>query len=131
MPSRTFRHDASIEDIKSEASPLLQQNRKSKLAGLRNADAKGQFYSKFYLFITLFMCLMMLRMNFYIGTISKQLNHLESAEDSKYLIEFFDLALPLGGVVAVPAIGYLLDKFQIHVSIYTVSTMATIFGIFK
>ena len=70
----------------------------------------------------------MLRFNFYIASVDDQLNQYvpEYASDLKRL---YDYMLPLGGIVAVAPIGWLLDSFAIHVSFILLFVMGLAFGL--
>jgi FtsH-binding integral membrane protein len=95
---------------------------------------------------------MMLRMNFYIGTVKDQIYELfpdpaqrtdigkTSARPKKhmpyfvslvYLAETFDLLLPAGGLVAVPVVGWLLDHVNHSTTFFIVITFSLLFGILR
>ena len=86
-----------------------------------------QITSTPYLLLVLLMCVYMLRFNFYIASVDDQLKQYlpEQASDLKWL---YDLMLPLGGVIAVAPIGWILDTFAIHNSFILLLLMGMSFG---
>lgn len=62
--------------------------------------------------ITCFICFFMLRLNFYINSVEQQISNI-AGQDSAYtttaLSIFFNIALPAGGIISIPLIGYILD----------------------
>ncbi|KAK6866652.1 Protein FMP42, partial [Candida tropicalis] len=62
-----------------------------------------------FVLTTLFSIIMMLRINYFVATIGTQYQYIfGSIEISDSLNKFFDIALPLGGIVSVPFIGLFL-----------------------
>lgn len=70
-----------------------------------------QMLSPWYILIALFTIVQMTRINYFVATIRPQYEYLLGSVSKAILVnEFFDIALPVGGICAVPFIGMLLDK---------------------
>ena len=83
-----------------------------------------------FILITLFTVLQMTRFNFFIATIYSQYVYmLNSTEAAIKVIEFFDLALPIGGLVTVPFIGALLDHTSTVAVLNLLVLLSTIIGV--
>lgn len=77
---------------------------------LHGVPASKQVRTPWFVLITLLTVLQMARMNFFISTIWTQYRYmLNSWSKASRINEFFDIALPIGGIAAVPFIGVLLD----------------------
>lgn len=70
-----------------------------------------QLKSPWFLLMTVFTTIQMLRINYFVATIRAQELYLYGDEEIATKINhFFDFALPLGGLVAIPFIGLILDN---------------------
>jgi hypothetical protein len=70
---------------------------------------------------------MMLRINYFVATLRSQYSYLLTPHTAKTINAFFDIALPIGGLISVPFIGTFLDTFQTRtVLLILVSTASTI-----
>lgn len=89
-----------------------------------------QFRSPWFVFITLFSVVQVLRVNYFISTIRPQYEYLLSSHDqAKQLNHLFDFFLPLGGLVAMPFIGLILDHAALFNILLLLAIGATVFGI--
>lgn len=78
---------------------------------LHNKSAKEQMLTPWFILLTLLTVLQMVRMNYFIATIKEQYTYmLDSVDLATQVNEFFDWALPLGGVLSTPFLGALLDN---------------------
>jgi hypothetical protein len=69
-------------------------------------------------------------MNFFIATIWTQYRFLlDSIDLADRINAFFDVALPIAGVAAVPFIGSLLDNLPVAAVLALVVTISTVIGI--
>lgn len=108
------------ESIASEIDLLLgpkggerhqkREEKKKDISGvwgaLHGKSAKQQLMSWWFVLITAFTVIQMTRINYFVATIRPQYTYLlGSYEDAIEMNNFFDIALPLGGLVAVPFIG--------------------------
>ncbi|KAI7286276.1 MFS general substrate transporter [Hortaea werneckii] len=97
---------------------------------LHGRTALEQITTPWFLLITLFTMLQMLRINYFVATLRTQYTHLlHSAELATHVNEVFDIALPLGGIVAVPFIGLILDKTSTPFVLGLLVTIATAIGV--
>ncbi|KAK5107136.1 hypothetical protein LTR62_001694 [Meristemomyces frigidus] len=77
---------------------------------LHGWPAHRQMLTPWFILISLITVLQMLRMNFFIASIRTQYEYMLGSERAgRQINSFFDYCLPIGGVVATPVIGILLD----------------------
>jgi hypothetical protein len=70
-----------------------------------------QIKSPWFVLITMFTVVQMTRINYFVATIRNQYKYLlGNAVLAEHVNDFFDVALPLGGVISVPLIGHVLDN---------------------
>lgn len=106
---------AQIEDERHVASGIW--------GVLHGLPAHQQMLTPWFVLILLLTVLQMLRMNYFIATIRAQYRFmLGSEEHAEAINDFFDVALPIGGIVATPFIGILLN----NVSVATVLAVSTV-----
>ncbi|EXJ54670.1 hypothetical protein A1O7_10011 [Cladophialophora yegresii CBS 114405] len=97
---------------------------------LHGLPASKQIRTPWFILITLFTVLQMARFNFFIATIwSQYVYMLNSAAEATKLIEYFDLALPIGGIATVPFIGALLDHTSTVAVLNLLVLLSTIIGV--
>jgi MFS family permease len=97
---------------------------------LHGLPASKQVRTPWFILITLLTVLQMARMNFFIATIWSQYRYmLDSPSKASQVNEFFDIALPIGGIATVPFIGLLLDSTSTVVVLGILVFMSTTFGI--
>lgn len=86
--------------------------------------------SPWFVLITLFTVVQMTRINYFVATIRTQYTEMLHSHDKAVQInEFFDFALPLGGVIAVPFIGLVLDHTSTPFVLGLLVTLATAIGV--
>lgn len=96
---------------------------------LHGKTAGEQMRSPWFVLITLFTVIQMTRINYFVATIRPQYEYLlGSYEKAVEVNTFFDIALPLGGVIAVPFIGLILDNFSTTFVLGMLVTIATMIG---
>jgi len=72
----------------------------------------------------------MLRMNFFIATIRTQYEYMLASERAaRHINDFFDIALPVGGVAATPMIGLILDNTSTAGMLVVLVSLITAVGI--
>ncbi|KAF3160753.1 hypothetical protein TWF106_004075 [Orbilia oligospora] len=97
---------------------------------LHGKTAREQITSWWFVLITAFTVIQMTRINYFVATIRPQYTYLlGSYEDAVEINNFFDIALPMGGLVAVPFIGALLDRTSTTFIIGLLVATATAIGI--
>ncbi|MCJ1245952.1 hypothetical protein MMC30_003156 [Trapelia coarctata] len=113
------------ESVLSELAPLLgkdgedkqqrQEQRKKEVSGvwgaLHGKSAFQQIKSPWFMLITLFTVVQMTRINYFVATIRPQYEYMLGDYDlAEQVNNFFDIALPLGGIISIPFIGLILDN---------------------
>lgn len=132
------------QSISEEVSLLLDKStnaKRQKLQESKNAKsgvwgamhgytALEQIKSPWFVLITLFTVIQMTRINYFVATIRPQEQYLlGSPERAKTVNDFFDVALPLGGVLSIPFIGTILDKTSTPFALGFLVVAATIIGV--
>lgn len=139
--SARARRESVIEEItellgsKKGQNQIKKEAEKKKSSGVWGAmhgqTAGEQIKSWWFVLITLFTVIQMTRINYFVATIRPQYEYLlGSYEKAVQVNTFFDIALPLGGVIAVPFIGMVLDNFSTTVVLAGLVSFATAIGIF-
>ncbi|KAM0746826.1 MFS general substrate transporter [Meredithblackwellia eburnea MCA 4105] len=96
---------------------------------LYGQTAAQQIKSKWWVLLTLFVCIHMTRINFYVMSIDSQLEYyLGDAVLAEKLTIFFTICLPAGGAVAIPFIGLLLDYRPFMDVLGVLMAMGILFG---
>ncbi|CCH59184.1 hypothetical protein TBLA_0B03430 [Henningerozyma blattae CBS 6284] len=94
-----------------------------------------QIYSPWFYMMLIFASILMLRINYYVATVySQELYLLGDAKLASKFNAIFDIALPLGGIVAIPVVGMILDNLTtLHslVTLFIVSIIVSILGLIK
>ncbi|SPQ18209.1 967c146d-b306-4efe-8dbe-2347e593ce2e [Thermothielavioides terrestris] len=96
---------------------------------LHTLSASEQLKSPWFVLICFFTAVQMTRINFFISTIRPQYDYLLGSPDAaEALSNFFDVALPLGGILAIPITGYVLDRIHNPNILVILTGGATIIG---
>lgn len=100
---------------KSKIEIITEQQLYKKSNGIfgvmHNFSAGQQIKSGWFILVQIFTILCMLRINYFVATVRSQHEYLlGSYEQALRVNNIFDIALPLGGVIAIPLIGLLLDN---------------------
>lgn len=97
---------------------------------LHGMSAHKQMATPWFILITLLTVIQMLRMNYFIATIHAQYKYmLGSAENAERINDFFDVALPVGGILFTPIIGALLDRLSVPAMLAVIVTFITVIGV--
>ena len=137
---RRQRRESVVSEItellgsKSGTKQVKQEERKQRISGvwgaLHGRTVKEQITSPWFILITLFTVIQMTRINYFVATIRPQYQHLFSSYPKAVEINnFFDVALPLGGVISIPFIGLLLDNTSTVFVLTCLVTIATTIGV--
>ncbi|KAL8856276.1 MAG: hypothetical protein Q9178_007113 [Gyalolechia marmorata] len=110
------------------------EERKKRISGvwgaLHGQSAFQQIKSPWFILITLFTVIQMVRINYFVATIRTQYQHLLSDDEEAVQVNnVFDVALPLGGVAAIPMIGLVLDNTSTPFVLTLLVSVATGIGI--
>ena len=110
---------AQIEDLvggpleREDRAHLVEQRQvTSGIWGmLHGLPAHKQMLTPWFILLLLLTTIQMLRMNYFIATMRAQYRYMLQSEDAAEEINhFFDVALPIGGIVTTPFIGLLLNN---------------------
>ncbi|KAA8651384.1 uncharacterized protein ATNIH1004_000266 [Aspergillus tanneri] len=97
---------------------------------LHGQPAQKQMVTPWFILIALMTVLQMLRMNYFIATIRSQyLYMLDSELQAERLNHFFDIALPVGGVISTPFIGLILGRLSVPATLATIVLFTTGIGV--
>ncbi|CCE82004.1 Piso0_002693 [Millerozyma farinosa CBS 7064] len=97
---------------------------------LHDFDVIDQLKSKWFLLMTAFTTIQMLRINYFVATIKSQELYLYKDEEVAATINhFFDIALPVGGILSIPFIGLLLDNLRTNIVLTILSVVSVVIGI--
>lgn len=97
---------------------------------VQGLPASKQLLTPWFFLIAIFTIIQMLRINFFIATVRQQyIFLLDSVSDAATVNSFFDIALPAGGVIAVPFIGFLLDNTRTVTVLSVLVSIATVIGL--
>ncbi|OBA23919.1 hypothetical protein METBIDRAFT_38364 [Metschnikowia bicuspidata var. bicuspidata NRRL YB-4993] len=116
--------DALKQPYALEGEEFLIEHSGGIFGVLHGFSAAYQLKTPWFFLMCLFTTIQMLRLNYFVATVGSQYSYLlDSISQSANLNRFFDIALPLGGIVAIPFIGIFLDYCS------TVVVLATLLGV--
>ncbi|KAB5551260.1 major facilitator superfamily transporter [Coniochaeta sp. 2T2.1] len=129
---------AGLEELLGSAKADRQaarEERKNEISGvwgvMHNAGVFEQLRSPWFVLICLFTVIQMTRINYFVATIRPQYENLfHDKEAAVEINNFFDLALPLGGIISIPFIGAILDRTSTVTVLAVLVTCATAIGAF-
>lgn len=137
---RSIRRKASLASIQQVLGTQEQREEHEKKeeeikvasgvwGALHGMSAWKQIQTPWFILITMLTVLQMARFNFFIATIWTQYDYmLQSPKLATKVNEFFDLALPLGGMLTVPFIGLILDNLSTVTVLSLIVLMSTVIG---
>ncbi|RMJ26903.1 Mfs transporter [Aspergillus sp. HF37] len=125
--------DEVIGDESERKSRLEQEEERQATAGvwgaLHGKPAHQQMATPWFILITLMTVMQMLRMNYFIATIRAQYEYmLDDAHRAIEINHFFDVALPVVGMISTPFIGFLLDHFSVPAVLGVIVLLTTAVG---
>jgi MFS family permease len=98
----------AVEQVQKEENT---RQRSGVWGAMHGKTVTQQIMSPWFVLITLFTVVQMTRINYFVATVRTQYTELLGSLDQAIVVNhFFDVALPLGGVVAIPFIGVILDN---------------------
>ncbi|KAK1834677.1 major facilitator superfamily domain-containing protein [Podospora conica] len=129
-------HRDAITDLLGTARADKQARReeaKNTISGvwgvMHNHPAWTQIKSPWFILICAFTVIQMTRINYFVATIRAQYEALFGSPDAAVEINnFFDLALPLGGLISIPFIGVFLDRTATATVLAVLVTCAATIG---
>lgn len=140
IAERRTHRESVVDEIttllgsKSGDAHAAEEEQKAATSGvwgaLHGRTALQQIMTPWFILITLFTVLQMTRINYFVATIRTQYAELlHDYTKAVTLNDFFDVALPLGGVIAVPFIGIVLDHTSTVFSLGLLVVIATAIGV--
>lgn len=126
---------ASYTSVKSsyeqEADSKLVHTTGGVFGILHGSSISAQLRSPWFLLMTLFTTIQMLRINFFVATIKAQETYLYGGDEAiaTTINHFFDLALPLGGILSIPFIGLILDNLTTLTVLYILTGLSLFIGV--
>lgn len=125
----------SYSSIKSryeqEADSKLIHSSGGVFGVLHGYSITEQLNSGWFILMTLFTTIQMLRINYFVATIKSQELYLYHGNESlaTTINHFFDLALPLGGIFSIPFIGLILDNLTTLTALYILTGLSLFIGV--
>ncbi|SCW01743.1 LAFE_0E06282g1_1 [Lachancea fermentati] len=108
----------------------LEKKTKGIFGVMHDYTAIEQIKSPWFLFMLVFTIICMLRINYFVATVRSQEEYLLGDADAALKMNsIFDVALPLGGVVAIPFIGLVLDHCSTLTALTTVASISVLIGV--
>ncbi|KAF6828762.1 major facilitator superfamily transporter [Colletotrichum plurivorum] len=99
---------------------------------LHGVPAHKQIQSPWFVLILLLTIVQMLRMNYFIATIRAQYRFMLGSEaQADDINHFFDIALPVGGLVSTPFIGILLNNLSVPTTFGVLTVLIVAIGVFN
>ena len=99
---------------------------------LHDVPVHRQMLTPWYILILVLTVFQMLRMNYFIATIRAQYTYMLGSEDASVSINrFFDVALPIGGLVTTPFIGLLLNNFSVPSTFGVLTLLVVAISVFN
>ncbi|KAI8291056.1 hypothetical protein K4K60_003526 [Colletotrichum sp. SAR11_57] len=97
---------------------------------LHGVPAHKQIQSPWFILILLLTIVQMLRMNYFIATIRAQYRFMLGSEvEADAINHFFDIALPVGGLVSTPFIGFLLNNLSVPTTFGVLTVLIVAIGL--
>lgn len=130
--SSTTTHDATASAASRENTALLNPGSAAAAAmdDIKEASFWEQLRSAPFVRVTVFIVVASFWANFYIGTIDIQLadGHLLSPEKQNYMVRLFT-AVTTAGVLGIPIVGGLMDRYGFVTTAAVTVSMAVIYGL--
>lgn len=121
------RRASNMSSVKSVYEDMADEQLKAKSGGvygvLHSESIVEQYKTPWWYLMCLFTTIQMLRINYFVATIKSQMTYYFNLETATQINNFFDMALPLGGVFSIPFIGLILDNSE------TLTTLKVLFGV--
>ncbi|WYZ37212.1 hypothetical protein EsH8_II_000718 [Colletotrichum jinshuiense] len=97
---------------------------------LHGVPVHRQIQSPWFILILLLTIIQMLRMNYFIATIRAQYRYMLGSEaDADAINQFFDIALPVGGLVSTPFVGILLNNLSVPTTFGVLTFLIMVIGV--
>lgn len=125
--------DALKQPYATEGEDFLIEHSGGIFGILHGYSARYQLRTPWFYLMCLFATIQMLRLNYFVATVGTQYSYLlGSVARGITLNRFFDIALPLGGIISIPFIGIFLDycsTVTVLTALLTVSLLIGVLGL--
>lgn len=122
--------DALKQPYAEEGEDSLVKHSGGVFGILHGYSAHYQIRTPWFYLMCLFATIQMLRLNYFVATINTQYTYLlHSITLAESLTKFFDLALPLGGVISIPFVGLFLDNCSTVVVAIALLAISMVIGV--
>ncbi|KAH7113340.1 hypothetical protein EDB81DRAFT_825038, partial [Dactylonectria macrodidyma] len=127
--ARANKRKAKLETLEELAGDNEHRDERIKIEEERQEATHQQMLSPWFILILLLTVFQMLRMNYFIASIRAQYRYMLVSEIAAAEInEFFDVALPLGGVASTPFIGLLLNNLSVPTTFGALTLFTIVIG---
>lgn len=107
-----------------------KRNKSGVWGALHGRTAAEQIRTPWFILITLFTVLQMTRINYFVATVRSQYTYIfHDYSKAVEINNFFDVALPVGGIISIPFIGLILDNTSTTFTLSLLVTIATTIGV--
>ncbi|KAF1930583.1 MFS general substrate transporter [Didymella exigua CBS 183.55] len=138
--ARRIHRDSIASEItallgtKDGANQAKEEEKKRNKSGvwgaLHGRTASEQIRTPWFILITLFTVLQMTRINYFVATIRSQYTYIfHDYSKAVEINNFFDVALPVGGIISIPFIGLILDNTSTTFTLSLLVAIATTIGV--
>lgn len=139
--ARADRRVTKLEKIEELAGDSEEREERIKIEEGRNetsgvwgvlhgVPAHRQMITPWFILILLLTVLQMLRMNYFIASIRAQYRYMLGSDTrAEQINDFFDVALPLGGVASTPFIGLLLNNLSVPSTFGVLTVFIVVIGV--
>lgn len=99
---------------------------------LQNQPVSRQMMTPWFWLVLVLTVLQMMRMNYFIATVRSQYRYMLGGEEGAEKVNsFFDVALPVAGVITTPFIGVLLNEVPVYGTLGVLTVLIVVLGIFN
>lgn len=122
--------DALKQPYDTEGEEFLVSHSGGIFGILHGYSARYQLHTPWFYLMCLFTSIQMLRLNYFVATVGTQYTYLlGSVKQGTMINRFFDVALPLGGIIAIPFVGVFLDYCSTVVVLTALLSVSVTLGV--
>lgn len=112
-----------------EADSRLAEKSGGVFGALHGKPLRYQMKTPWFVIMALFTTIQMLRINYFVATVRSQEEFLLDPETALQINHFFDIALPVGGLLSIPFIGLVLDNMSTLHTLTMLTAISVLIGI--
>ncbi|KAK9462662.1 major facilitator superfamily domain-containing protein [Lipomyces oligophaga] len=128
--SKTDRRNISPGDYEYDSEEMHKLKISGIWGALHGRTAWQQIKTPWFVILCLFSMIMTVRVNYFVATVRSHYDFIfKSPEAARIINEFFDIALPVGGIISVPLAGLLLDHCTMALCLTILVVMSTAMGV--